>query len=580
MSHLFFFLSTQHLNTACLERVEGRLSIGLTPAGAVKHWAGFMVFLLLPQLAAALPPHNFKDMTVEAGIRFHHVNGAYFQSDGTQVHALPESLGSGVVLFDFDGDSDLDLLFVNGNSFKPPYQSDALPALYENLGHWRFRDISKQSGLTQAFYGMGALAADYDGDGKPDLLFTTLEGLRLYRNRGYGRFQESSIGAGLHPVYWGNGGQRAAEWTTAAALFDADQDGDLDILTAHYVRWSAEMTTVSAKDLDGLGLRLWLQENGSFHDATETSGLLNAGKSLGLALWDFDDDGKLDVVGSNDGMENFYLHNLGKGHFEEAAHPAGIAYPHDGKLRAGRGVDIADYLNNGSAAIAIANGPQQSASLFKPTGLGQFRDDSWGNGLADPTTPHSSYGILFADMDLDGWVDLLVSNDKPGPPLQWLRNLEGGRFQEPTSHYQTFVQPLSARGLAVGDLDQDGDLDIVVTSNGWLPRLLRNDLIALPYLRVALKGRPPNTDAIGANIKLHTSKLTQQRTVRTGGAYLSQSELIQTFGLGSYGMPLTVEIRWPGGEKCQILQPKLNQTLLVRQAPKPGDACLIGKDAL
>lgn len=542
------------------------------------------------------------DVTARSGIDFRHVNGAFVMADGTESRYMPETMGSGVVVFDHDGDGDQDLLFVNGRSFDPGGGREAFPALYENLGHWRFADVTRRAGLDRSFYGMGGAAADYDGDGDADLLITALDGLRLYRNQGQGRFAEVGRGLGLHPVYWTNEkGQSAPEWSTAAVLFDADGDLDLDILSAQYVKWSvaADIPTTydtvhkgytTPRAYEGQSLRLWLQDGGRFRDATPGSGLVVAGKTLGLALWDFDGDGRLDVVAANDTTANFLFHNRGHGRFEEIGEAAGIAYDRDGNPRAGMGIDVADYLNDGTAGVAIGNFSEEPTSLFRMLKPWQFREDSGENGIAGPTWPLLTFGLVFVDLDLDGLQDIVTANGHIEPairsvmpslsyaqPLQWLRNLGGGRFAEAGSEFDGLRLPMVGRGLAVGDLDGDGDPDLIATSNNGSPRILRNDLAAPRGLRVRLRGPAPNTDAVGARILLHGTHGVQQRIVRTGGSYLSQSELVQTFGLASGESVQRLEVRWPDGAVCTIRNPTTNRSYRIPHPklpdPEPRAGC-------
>lgn len=527
---------------------------------------------------------NFTDVTAQAGIGFRHVNGAFITADGTESRYMPETMGGGVVIFDYDGDGDQDVLFVNGNYFQPKKRRKALPALYENRGNWRFADVTRRAGLTRPFYGMGAVAADYDGDGDADLLFTAIDGLRLYRNNGKGRFADVSRRAGLHPVHWTDEkGRTGPEWSTAALLFDADGDADLDILSAQYVQWSAAADILTTYDTvhkgyttprayDGRSPRLWRNDGGRFHDATRGSGLEVAGKSLGMALWDFDDDGRLDVVVANDTSANFLFHNLGAGRFEEIGQAAGIAYDNDGNPRAGMGIDVADYLNDGTAGIAIGNFAEEPTSLFRMIGPWHFREDSGINGIAGPTLPLLTFGLVFADLDLDGLQDIVTANGHVEPairsvmpalshaqPLQWLRNLGNGRFADAGLGFEALRAPMVGRGLATGDLDGDGDLDLIAAGNNGSPRLLRNDLTEPNYLRVSLRGLPPNTGAIGARIRLYGARTVQQRMVRTGGSYLSQSEMTQTFGLPSGESVQRLEVRWPDGTLYILKNPAIHR---------------------
>ena len=565
-----------------------------------RRWALACLAALGMAGAATAEIRTLTDVTASSGIGFRHVSGAFVRPGGGDSRYMPETLGSGVAVFDYDGDGDPDLLFVNGKDFDPRSRRPSPPALYENLGRWRFADVSRRAGLTESFHGMGAAAADYDGDGDADLLFTAVEGPKLYRNQGKGHFVEVGRALGLRPAYWTDEkGRSDPEWSTAAALFDADGDGDIDILAAQYVRWSVAADIPMTYDTvhkgyatprayEGQSLRLWLQDRGRFRNATQGSGLAVAGKALGLALWDFDEDGRLDVAVANDTTANFLFRNLGGGKFAEIGVDSGIAYDRDGNPRAGMGIDIADDLNDGGAGVAIGNFSGEPTSLFRRVRPWRFREDSADNGLAAPTLSLLTFGLVFADLDLDGWQDILSANGHIEPaisavmpslsyaqPLQWLKNLGAGRYADAGAKFPDLNKPMVGRGLAVGDLDGDGDLDIVATGNGSAPRLLRNDLAGARWLRVALRGVAPNTDAIGARIVLRGSRAVQRRIVRTGGSYLSQSELTQTFGLAPDESVLRLEVRWPDGAACVVERPALNQEIRLfhprRSSPHPSD---------
>lgn len=530
------------------------------------------------------------DVSARTGIDFHHSTGAFVTLDGKASRYMPETMGAGVALFDYDRDGDSDILLVNSAGFDGIAQSiGGTPRLYRNDGNWRFSDITTAVGLNVALYGMGAAIADYDGDADADILMTTLGGVRLFRND-FGRFKDVTAAVGFAPAIWiDQRGNSGIEWTTAAAWFDVDGDLDLDLLAVNYLRWSPTADIFVTSDTVNKGyasprsyeaqrLRLWLQEDGFFIDATEKSGFAMAGKGLGIALWDFDRDRQLDVMVANDTMENFLFRNLGGGKFMNIAAQAEVAFDANGNTRAGMGIDIADYLNNGSAAIAIGNFSKEPTSFFRQQEAWRFAEDSKQTGIAAATLPLLTFGVLFADVDLDGWQDLLTANGHVEPgiatiwpdekyrqPLQWLQNMGDGNFVDRSIAIQALATPMVGRGLAVADLDGDGDLDMVATSNGGAPRIIKNNVSRQSYLRVQLTGLPPNTDAIGARIILLGERMQQQRIVRTGSSYLSQSELIQTFGLAKQEPVHTLIVEWPNGDKTIIANPEINRTLPLKQ---------------
>ena len=537
---------------------------------------------------------TFTDVTEQSGIRFKHYTGAFLDERQHDSRYMPETMGAGVVIFDYDGDGKPDIYVVNSADF--PGRASVRPAptghLYRNLGNMRFEDVTASAGLAQSCYGMGAIAADYDGDGHPDLLVTTWGGPRLFRNLGNGSFREVTREVGLTAPEWhDDSGHEGPEWATGALMFDADGDGKLDIFVANYVHWSPQVDLYSTLDgrqksyakpdiYHGSSPRLYLQRAGKFVDVTRDSGIANDnGKALGAALWDFDNDGRPDIVVANDTEPNFLYHNLGGGHFSERGVAAGIAYDENGTTRAGMGIDVADYMNDGGAAIAIANFSREPVSVFKMQSPGVFREASQQSGVAEPTYMVLKFGVVFADMDLDGWQDLLLANGHIEPrineveaaisyrePMKLLGNDGRGGFVDwSESAGPPFLTPLVGRGLAVGDLDGDGDLDVVVVENGGTLHIFRNDIPPKSYLRVKLLGRGQNTDAIGAMITVSSAGVTQHRMVRTGSSYLSQSELVQTFGLGDKGSVDKVSIRWPDGKLTDIGHPATRQTLVVKE---------------
>ncbi len=531
----------------------------------------------------ALPPLPFSEVPAqESGLAFRHQSGA-FTRNGAPSRFLPECMGPGVVLFDADTDGDLDLFVPNGTDFAGSTTTarDATSALFLNDGGLRFHSAPESAGLTLRCQGMGGAAADIDGDGDTDLLVSSWGGARLFRNDSSPvapRFTDVTDAAGLVSAGWTDTeGRKGPDWSTSAAFFDADGDGDLDLILANYVKWSPETDVFATLDgrrksytiperYHGNSCRFLLGDGrGHFADRTREAGVFNEeGKSLGVALVDVDDDGRLDVVVANDTQPNFLYRNLGGGRFSECGLDAGLAYDENARTRAGMGIAVADTRNDGVPVIAIGNFANEPVAFYRMEAPLFFRDVTQQEGVAAVTTRMLTFGVLFADLDADGLQDLVLANGHIEPhiqdvqgsisyeqPLQALRNCGAGRFEDWKRFAGApFSTPMVGRGLAAADLDADGDLDLVATTNGGALRLFRNDA-ADPEraLRIQLSGQAPNTDAIGAKVTLVTRSGRQQRLVHTGSSYLSQSELALHFGLAQGDEALHVEIRWPDGSK-------------------------------
>jgi hypothetical protein len=533
------------------------------------------------------------DITAASGIRFRHVTGGY----GDKL--LPETLGSGAAFLDFDGDGVLDVFFVN-SSFWPgrePPGADSPPrcALYRGLGGGRFEDAGAGSGADLSLYGMGCAAADYDGDGDTDIYVTAVGDNVLLRNDG-GRFADATREAGVAGGRWRDrGGKEHPEWSTAAAWLDADGDGDLDLFVANYVQWSPAHEIFTTLDgiqkafttpdrYPGLPCRLFLNRGGGgFEDATEAAGLAkDLGKALGVTLWDFDGDGRLDVAVANDTRPNFLFRNLGGGRFEELGLKLGIAYDESGRARAGMGIDVADFAGDGWPRVAIGNFSSEPMSLYRWSKDGLFHSDAARAGLAEATYGPLTFGVAFADLDLDGFEDLAVVNGHIEPDIarfqagqshaqrpQLFRGRADGRFDDVSSACgPDFARPLVGRGLAAGDVDGDGDLDLLITQNGGPPVLYRNDLAAgapRRYLRVKLRGKGANSAALGAEVRVQIGGRSQIRTARTGSSYLSQSEPTLTFGLGASDRVDAIEVRWPSGGTTRHPIERIDATIEIRE---------------
>jgi hypothetical protein len=496
----------------------------------------------------------FVDVTRESGITFVHASGA------SERKWLPETMGSGVLMLDHDGDGDLDLLFPSRGPTR----------LYRNEGAWRFSDATAESGIDAAGYAMGGAVADYDADGDPDVSLTCLDGTLLLRNDGgrFARVPGAPSGGG-----WGDPKGEFASWSTGCAWLDADGDGDLDLVVVNYVRWAphrdvhaevveGEKAYTRPQLYEGDRPRLYLQDaDGSFRDATAGSGLDETpclGKALGLCVDDFDGDGRTDLFVANDTVQNFLFLATGPARWREAAAERGVAYDDTGAARAAMGVDSADWRNDGRVAIAVGNFSDEPLSLFA-RGAAGFRDEAASAGLLEPTRVPLTFGVLFRDLDLDGRADLVLANGHIEPSIgklrpellhaqtpQVFRNAGGGRFREVAAG----LRPIVGRGLAAGDLDGDGDLDLVFTSNGGAPLLARNDL-SDGHRPLRLRLRQPGTgnlDAIGATVVVRAGGLSRRDVVRTGSSYLSSSEGVLTFGLGT-AAEAEVEVTWPDGTR-------------------------------
>lgn len=522
---------------------------------------------------------RFTDVTAAAGIDFVHATGAFGEK------WMPETMGSGVIVLDYDGDRWPDLFFVNSTGWEGRAEDrGARSMLLRNLGGGTFRDVTREAGLDRPIYGMGGAAADYDADGDTDLYVTAVGENRLYRNDG-GRFTDVTRETGTA----GNApGAADPAWSTAAAWFDADGDGWLDLLVCNYVDWTPETDLFFTRDgvhksyatpeeYSGESCRLLRNEpapgGGSgadafsarrFRDATAESGLENPeGKSLGIVIDDFTGDGLPDVAIANDTYQNFLYENLGEGNFTDVALDAGVAFDEFGRARAGMGVDVGDILNRGQLSIAIGNFSNEPVSLFTQIQERLFQDLAGSARLTRSTLLPLTFGLRFADFDLDRYVDLVLGNGHIEPeieaiqgdvtfaqPPQLFRNDGRGGFIDAGAMVGGgFDEPIVARGVATLDYDRDGDLDLVVSTNGGPAKLFRNDLEPGPgWVRLRLEGAAPNLGAVGATVRVFVGDAAQRFVVSTASSYLSQSETNPVLaGLGGASRADSVVVAWPGG---------------------------------
>jgi enediyne biosynthesis protein E4 len=513
----------------------------------------------------AAPPFSLKDVSKVAGIDFKHNSGAY----GGKL--LPETLGSGCAFLDYDGDGYQDILLVNSMDWPGHRRGRSTLKLYRNNRNGTFSDVTKSAGLDVELYGMGVAIGDYNNDGFPDVLITCVGQNRLFQNTGKGTFVDVTKASGL-------AGRQA--FSTSAVWFDYDRDGWLDLFVCNYVNWSPEHDVFCS--LDGKnksyctpeayrGETCWLfhnRGNGTFEDVTAASGIFDtSSKSLGVAMIDFDQDGWPDLFVANDTQPNKLYRNLRNGKFKDAAVEVGLAFSNEGKARAGMGVDVGDFENSGRPGIAITNFDNEMVGLYRSAAAGQFDDVSLAAGVGAPSKTTLGFGCGFADLDLDGRLDLVVANGHIDDTVRNIRgnvgyaqpphlfvNLGKGKFQDVAgTQGGDFAAPRVGRGLAFGDFDRDGDVDILLTTNNGPAYLFRNDVQSgNKSLRLYLTGTKSNRDAIGAVVRVYHGGASQMRVVRSGSSYLSQSERALTFGVGRADQVDRVTVDWPSGTRQEF----------------------------
>jgi hypothetical protein len=507
------------------------------------------------------------DVTRESGIDFRHEQGA----SGRRY--MVEIAGGGVLVFDYDGDSDPDIFFVNGAPLPGDPDPPSGSALYRNLGGGRFEEVTREAGLDEPGYGMGGSAADVDDDGDPDLFVTSFGPDRFYRNRGDGTYAEATAEAGLGD----------ARWSSSAAFFEADGDGFLDLFVLHYLDFSLEKNRECESPTKGIASYCHPQEypgtedlfyrnrgDGTFEDLSSASGIESArgGKGLGVVVSDYDDDSDQDVYVANDTTPNFLFRNEGGGRFREVGLEAGVAFNEKGLAEAGMGVDWGDVDRDGRLDVVVTNFDFETNTLYRNLGGGFFFDATTASGLGAESLTELGFGCDLADLDNDGWLDLIVANGHIldniadiqsnltfAEPGQFFRNRRGAFRNSSGEVGPALTRPRVGRGLATLDFDLDGDLDAVLSSNGGAAELLRNDGGERGRsLSLTLVGTASNRDGLGARLSGSLEGLPFVEELRSGSSYLSQNELRLHVGLKDSERVEGFTLRWPSG-RTEALPP-------------------------
>ncbi len=551
----------------------------------MRRWVISAAILLATVSPRAQSNVTFENVAKAIGLSFTHVNGASADK------YLVETMGSGAAFLDYDNDGWIDLFVVDGGSIAggqgkpgaPKPETKAAHRLFHNEGNGIFKNVTAASGIVHREYGMGACAGDIDGDGRTDLYITNYGPNTLYRNAGNGAFTDITRTARV-----GLDG-----WSTSCAFLDIDRDGDLDLFITNYLDAPPSKNPfcgdplrrirVYCHPLNYTGLASVLYRNdgkGVFTDISAEAGISKSiGNGLGVAVGDYDDDGLPDVFVANDAVPNFLFHNEGKGRFSEVALAAGVSVGRDGKPRAGMGTEFADYNGDGRLDLVVTNHEFETHSLFRNDGKGSFSDASVEAGIASATLPFVGFGVAFFDADNNGTLDLSIVNGhvidntavfRPGSSHAQRRllfqNTNGRRFAEVSKHAGPgFSVQSVGRTLIAGDIDNDGDIDLVITNNGGELEVLRNGSRDTHALEIRVVGVRSNRNGIGARVAVTTQGRTRMREVKSGSSYLGQNDLRVHFGLGDVPRIEKIDIRWPTGDVETIRDVAADQILTVTE---------------
>jgi hypothetical protein len=546
--------------------------------------AGAVLLLLATVVQAEAPPSLlFEDVTEVAGITFQ-------QRSAPEKKYILESMSGGVALLDFDNDNKLDIFLVNSLTVDTADQPASAPsALYRNLGNGRFEDVAKSAGIAEVGWGVGVCVADYDGDGWKDIYVTGVGSNRLYRNDGKGQFTDQANALGVE----------ARGWSTGCGFADYDRDGDLDLFVSRYLdmgpdnlpefggdkncQYRGIAVQCGPRGLPGDSDLLFRNDGDRFTEVGDKAGVRDAGGyfGMGVAWFDYDQDGWPDLFVANDAGPNFLYHNRGDGTFEEVGFPLGVAVSEDGGEQGGMGVAVGDYRNEGRFSLFVTNFSEEYNVLYHNE-KEYFSDVSFRSGSAPSSLPYVGWGTAFFDWDNDGWLDLMAVNGHVYPQLDNVKlggsasyrqrkllyhGVGDGTFEEVAEDFGPLLMDKKvSRGLAVGDLDNDGRLDVVVNNLDGRAQVLRNAFQgAGNWLSIRLVGKGENRDAIGAVVTARSGDLAQSRLVRSGTSYLSQNDFRLHFGLGKVAKVDVIEVRWPDGSTTQRSAVAANQELVIEQ---------------